>query len=100
MDRLAAGIPLGVILFVAIVVGVLIVKGHRASAPREVAMSSQADQALKEVHLQEDSKSGGYRWGLDAERAEALPDSGSATPLKEAAGGQETGRLWQGKRAR
>ena len=40
MDRLAAGIALGVILFVTIVVGVLIVKGHRASIPREVAMSS------------------------------------------------------------
>src|SRR5882724_13162857 len=79
MDRLAAGIALGVILFVTVVVGVLIVKGHRVSAPREVAMSSQADQALKEVHLQEDSKNGGSRWSLDAERAESLPDSGKTS---------------------
>jgi len=95
MDRLAAGIALGVILFVTIVVGVLIVRGHRAPAPREVAMSSQADQALKEVHLQEDSKSGGYRWSLDAERAESLPDSGKTSLWKVTIGVQDTDRSWQ-----
>ena len=95
MDRLAAGIALGVILFVTIVVGVLIVKGHRAPAPREEAMSSQADQALKEVHLQEDAKSGGYRWSLDAERAESLPDSGKTSLWKVSIGVQETDRSWK-----
>jgi LPS export ABC transporter protein LptC len=95
MDRLAAGIALGVILFVTIVVGVLIVKGQRASIPREVAMSSQADQALKEVHLQEDSKNGGYRWSLDAERAESLPDSGKTSLWKVTIGVQDTDRSWQ-----
>src|SRR6266436_5841578 len=95
MDRLAAGIALGVILFVTVVVGVLIVKGHRVSAPREVAMSSQADQALKEVHLQEDSKNGGYRWSLDAERAESLPDSGKTSLWKVTIGVQDTDRSWQ-----
>src|SRR6266436_1862353 len=95
MDRLAAGIALGVILFVTVVVGVLIGKGHRASGPREVAMSSQADQALKEVHLQEDSKNGGYRWSLDAERAESLPDSGKTSLWKVTIGVQDTDRAWQ-----
>jgi LPS export ABC transporter protein LptC len=95
MDKLAAGIALGVILFVTVVVGVLIVKGHRAPAPREEAMSSQADQALKEVHLQEDAKSGGYRWSLDAERAESLPDSGKTSLWKVTIGVQEPGRTWK-----
>lgn len=94
MDRLAAGIALGVILFVTVVVGVLIVKGHRTPAPREEAMSSQADQTLKEVHLQEDSKSGGYRWSLDAERAESLPDSGKTSLWKVTIGVQEPDRTW------
>lgn len=94
MDKLAAGIALGVILFVTLVVGVLIVKGHRAQAPREEAMSSQADQSLKEVHLQEDSKSGGYRWSLDAERAESLPDSGRTSLWKVTIGVQEPDRTW------
>jgi LPS export ABC transporter protein LptC len=95
MDKLAAGIALGVVLFVTIVVGVLIVKGHRAPAPREEAMSSQADQALKEVHLQEDAKSGSYRWSLDAERAESLPDSGKTSLWKVTIGVQDTDRSWK-----
>jgi LPS export ABC transporter protein LptC len=95
MDKLAAGIALGVILFVTIVVGVLIVKGHRAPAPREEAMSSQADQALKEVHLQEDAKSGSYRWSLDAERAESLPDSGKTSLWKVTIGVQDVDRSWK-----
>jgi LPS export ABC transporter protein LptC len=95
MDKLAAGIALGVILFVTVVVGVLIVKGHRASAPREEAMSSQADQSLKEVHLQEDSKNGSYRWSLDAERAESLPDSGKTSLWRVTIGVQEPDRAWK-----
>jgi len=58
-------------------------------------MSSQADQALKEVHLQEDSKSGGYRWSLDAERAESLPDSGKTSLWKVTIGVQDTDRSWR-----
>jgi len=95
MDKLAAGIALGVILFVTMVIGVLIVKGHRAPPPREEAMSSQADQALKEVHLQEDAKSGSYRWSLDAERAESLPDSGKTSLWKVTIGVQDTDRSWK-----
>ena len=95
MDRIAAGIALGVVLFVTVVVGVLIVRGHRSSGPREVAMSSQADQALKEVHLQEDAKSGSYRWSLDAERAESLPDSGKTSLWKVTIGVEDTERTWK-----
>jgi LPS export ABC transporter protein LptC len=94
MDRLAAGIALGVILFVTVVIGVLIVRGHRASGPREVSMSSEADQALKEVHLREDAKSGKYRWSLDAERAESLPDAGKTSLWKVTIGVQESDQAW------
>jgi LPS export ABC transporter protein LptC len=95
MNRIAGGIALGVVLFITVVVGVLIVKGHRAPASREVAISSQADQALKEVHLQEDSKSGGYRWSLDAERAETLPDSGKTSLWKVTIGVQDSRQTWK-----
>ena len=95
MDKIAAGIALGVVLFVTIVVGVLIVRGHRTAGPREVALSSEADQALKEVHLQEDAKSGSYRWSLDAERAESLPDSGKTSLWKVTIGVQDTERTWK-----
>jgi LPS export ABC transporter protein LptC len=94
MDRLAAGITLGVILFVTVVVGVLIVKGHRARAPREMALPSQAEQQLKEVHLQEDAKKGSYRWSLDAERAESLPDSRKTSLWKVSIGVEEPDRRW------
>lgn len=95
MDRIAAGIAVGIVLFVTIVVGVLIVKGRHSPVPREVAISSEADQALKEVHLQEDSKNGGYRWSLDAERAESLPDSGKTSLWKVTVGVQDTDRTWK-----
>lgn len=77
-----------------VVVGVLIVKGHRARPPREVALPSQAEQHLKEVHLQEDAKKGSYRWSLDAERAESLPDSGKTSLWKVSIGVEEPNRRW------
>ncbi len=95
MDRLAAGIALGVILFVTVVVGVLIVKGHRASAPREEVMSSQADQEIKEIHIQEDAKGGSYRWSLDAERAESFPGTGRALLRKVTISVDDGGRQWK-----
>src|SRR3970040_746444 len=89
MDRAAAGITLGVILFVTVVVGVLIVRGHRASAPRQEVVSSQADQDLKEIHIQEDAKGGAYRWSLDAERAESFPGTGKTLLRKVTIGVEE-----------
>ena len=78
-----------------IIIGVLIVRGHRAPAPREEAMSSQADQALKEVHLREDAKSGSYRWSLDAERAETLADGGKTLLWNVTIGVEEADRSWK-----
>jgi LPS export ABC transporter protein LptC len=95
MDRLAAGIALGVILFVTVVVGVLIVRGHRASAPRQEVVSSQADQEVKEIHIQEDARGGAYRWSLDAERAESFPGTGKTILRKVTIGVEESGRQWK-----
>jgi len=95
MDRAAAGIILGVILFVTVVIGVLIVKGHRSSAPREEIVSTQADQEIREIHIQEDAKRGGYRWRLDAERAETFPGTGKTLLRKVTIGVEEPGRKWK-----
>ena len=95
MERIAAGIALGVILFVTVVVGVLIVRGHRASAPRQEVASSQADQEIKEIHIQEDAKGGAYRWSLDAERAESFPGTGKTLLRKVMIGVEESGRKWK-----
>lgn len=95
MDRAAAGITLAVILFVTVVVGVLIVKGHRASTPREEVVSTQADQEIREIHIQEDAKGGGYRWRLDAERAESFPGTGKTLLKKVTIGVEEPGRRWK-----
>ena len=95
MDRVAAGITLGIILFVTVVVGVLIVKGHRTSAPREEIVSSQADQQIKEIHIQEDGKLGAYRWSLDAERAESFPGTGKTLLRKVTIGVEEPSRRWK-----
>jgi LPS export ABC transporter protein LptC len=95
MDRAAAGIALGVILFVTVVVGVLIVRGHRASAPRQEVVSSQADQEIKEIHIQEDAKGGAYRWSLDAERAESFPGTRKTLLRKVTIGVEEADRRWK-----
>ena len=95
MDRVAAGIALGLILFVTVVVGVLIVRGHRASPPRQEIVSSQADQEIKEIHIQEDAKGGAHRWSLDAERAESFPGTGKTLLRKVTIGVEESGRWWK-----
>ena len=95
MDRAATGIAIGVILFVTVVIGVLIVRGHRASAPRQEAVSSQADQQIKEIHIQEDAKGGSYRWSLDAEQAESFPGTGKTVLQRVTIGLDEAGRRWK-----
>jgi LPS export ABC transporter protein LptC len=95
MDRAATGIALGVILFVTVVIGVLIVKGHRAAAPRQEAASSAADQQIKEIHIQEDAKGGSYRWSLDAEQAESFPGTRKTVLRKVTIAVDEPGRRWK-----
>jgi LPS export ABC transporter protein LptC len=95
MDRAATGIALGVILFVTVVIGVLIIKGHHASAPRQEVVSSKADQEIKEIHIQEDAKGGSYRWSLDAEQAESYPGTGKTVLRRVTIGVDEPGRRWK-----
>jgi LPS export ABC transporter protein LptC len=95
MDRVAAGITLGVILFVTVVIGVLIVRGHQARVPREKVVSSQADQQIKEIHLQEDAKSGAYHWSLDAEQAETYPGTGKTFLRKVTIRVEDADRRWK-----
>jgi len=94
MQRAAAGILLGVVLFVTLVVGVLIVKGHRTAAPPSDVVPAQSDQQIKEIHLQEEAK-GGYRWTLDAEQADSYDIAGKTLLRKVAIGIEEPGRKWQ-----
>jgi len=95
MDRAANRIALGVILFVTVVIGVLIFNGHRASAPRQEVVSSQADQEIKEIHIQEVAKGGSYRWSLDAEQAESYPGTGKTVLRMVTIGVDEPGRRWK-----
>jgi len=95
MDRAATGIALAVLLFVAAVIGVLIVRGQRTAAPRQEAASSKADQQIKEIHIQEDAKGGSYRWSLDAEQAESFPGTGKTVLQKVTIGVDEPGRSWK-----
>lgn len=92
MQKIAAGILLGVVLFVTVVIGVLIVKGHRAAAPPDI-VPAQSDQQIKQVHLQEDAK-GGYRWSLDAEQADSYESTGRTLLRKVVIGIEEPTRKW------
>jgi len=95
MDRLATGIALGLILFVTVVIGVLTVRGHRATVPRHETVTSNADQEIREIHIQEDAKGGRYRWSLDAEQAESFPGTGKTFLRKVMIGVEEPGRKWK-----
>ena len=78
-----------------VVIGVLIANGHRAPAPRQEVVSSQADQEIKEIHIQEVAKGGSYRWSLDAEQAETYPGTGKTVLRKVTIGVDEAGRRWK-----
>jgi len=93
MQKTAAGILLGVVLFVTIVIGVLIVKGHRAAAPSPDIAPAQSDQQIREIHLQEDSQSG-YRWSLDAEQADSYESTGKTLLRKVVLVIEEPTRKW------
>jgi LPS export ABC transporter protein LptC len=92
MQKTATGILLGVVLFVTIVVGVLIVKGHRGAAPPDI-VPAQSDQQIKEIHLQEDGKTG-YRWSLDAEQADSYNSTGKTLLRKVVLAIEEPTRKW------
>lgn len=82
-----------VVLFLAVVLGVLL---HRSRTPRpgvQEAPQSKADYRIKEVHLQEQTRDGS-RWQLDAEIAENFQDQGRTTMKKVAIRVQRPERSW------
>jgi LPS export ABC transporter protein LptC len=82
-----------VVLFLAVVLGVLL---HRARAPRQVVnepLASKADYRLKEVHLQEHTRDGS-RWQLDAEIAENFQEQGRTIVRRVTIRVQQTDRSW------
>jgi len=94
MQKTAAGILLGVVLFVTIVIGVLIVKGHQAAPPPPDIVPAQSDQQIREIHLQEDGGKSGFRWSLDAEQADSYESTGKTLLRKVVLAIEEPTRKW------
>ena len=93
MRRVPFAILACVVLFLAVVLGVLI---HRARAPRQAVnepLASKADYRLKEVHLQEQTRDGS-RWQLDAEIAENFQEQGRTIMRKVTIRVQQPARSW------
>jgi LPS export ABC transporter protein LptC len=93
MRRAPIAILACVVLFLAVVLGVLI---HRARTPRQAVnepLASKADYRLKEVHLQEQTRDGS-RWQLDAEIAENFQDQGRTIVRRVTIRVQQTDRSW------
>lgn len=93
MRKLPFTILAGVVLFVAVVVGLLLVK---ARAPRQHLVEptqSKADYRIKEVHLQEETREG-ERWQLDAEYGEIFEEQGKTVMKKVVVRVEEPERTW------
>jgi len=82
-----------VVVFLAVVVGVLLTRsrGPRSIAP-DPAQASKADYRIKEVHLQEEGRDA--RWQLDAEYGEIFEDQGRTTMRKVVVRVEEPARVW------
>lgn len=88
-----------VVVFLAMVVGVLV---HRARSPRRLPTepaATNADYRLKQVRLQEQGRDGS-RWQLDAEYSETFEDQNKTTMKKvtikvdQPAKGSQAPRSW------
>ncbi len=80
MDRLARRILMVVALFVLLVAGVLVAKSRTARTESVGPSLTNADLAVKELHLEEES--GGVRWQLQADQA-AVFEGQKRTALKK-----------------
>ena len=82
-----------VVVFLAVVVGVLLTRsrGPRSMTP-DPAPASKADYRIKEVHLQEEGRDA--RWQLDAEYGEIFEDQGRTTMKKVMVQVEEPARVW------
>lgn len=93
MRKLPLAILGGVVLFVAVVVGLLLVKsrGPRALPPEPLA--TKADYRIKEVHLQEQGRDS-TRWQLDAEYGEIFEAQGKTVMKKVVVRVEQPTRVW------
>jgi len=93
MRKLPIAILACVVVFLAVVVGVLLTRsrGPRTLAPEPT--QTKADYRIKEVHLQEEGR-GSTRWQLDAEYGEIFEDQGRTTMKKVVVRVEEPARVW------
>jgi LPS export ABC transporter protein LptC len=93
-QRLSRIIFVSVTLFVAVVVGVLVLRGRGAQpAPEAEGVQSKADYRIKEINLQEEMKDG-VRWQLEADQAEAYEQAGKTVLRKVRIKIEEPERSW------
>jgi LPS export ABC transporter protein LptC len=90
---LSRAILLGVVLFVAAIVTMLVAKG-RTTRPEVVEPEpTKADYRVKEVQLREEGR-GGTKWQLDAAQAETFEQSGKTILKKVRIGIEQGGQTW------
>lgn len=92
-QRISRIILVGITLFVAVVVGVLMARGRGAQSVTNEPVSTKADYRIKEVSLQEEMKDG-VRWQLQADQAETYEQAGKTLLRKVRIQIQEPERSW------
>jgi len=93
MRKLPLTILTCVVLFIAVVVGLLLVKARAPRSQPAEPIQSKADYRIKEVHLQEETRDG-ERWQLDAEYGEIYEDQGKTVMKKVTVRVDEPQRTW------
>lgn len=82
-----------VVLFLAVVLGVLLHRSRTARSVAQAPIESTADARIKEVHLQEQTRDGS-RWQLDAEIAESFQEQGRTIMRKVVIQVQQRDQTW------
>jgi LPS export ABC transporter protein LptC len=93
MDRLARRILVVVGLFVLVVAGTLVAKSRTVRMEASGPAPTRADLSINDVHLQEESSSGG-RWQLVAEQASVFDAEGRTALKRVRVRVQEPDRAW------
>jgi LPS export ABC transporter protein LptC len=93
MRKLPIAILACVVVFLAVVVGVLLTRSRGPRTMTPEAAQTKADYRIKEVHLQEEGR-GSTRWQLDAEYGEIFEDQGRTTMKKVVVRVEEPARVW------
>jgi LPS export ABC transporter protein LptC len=93
MRKLPFAILACVVLFLAVVVGLLLARA-RGPKPQPIEPAeSRADYRIKEVHLQEEGRDGA-RWQLDAAYGEIFEEQGKTVMKKVTIRVEEPRRTW------